>query len=516
MKHALILLLLLFVLKPASEMVLAQSPSGASLEETELVVPERFAPLYGEPKTVRLPPFFHIAVFYAGLIRPRFLAWSPDSVLYVADMEANAIIALPDVDRDGTADTAIVAASVDSVHSIAFYNGDLYAAQPTRVLRFRDTDHDGIYETSEPFIEGIGSTGPYNHFTRTILFDSAGGHIYLSVGASCNVCRESDSERGAILRFNLDGSGRTIIATGLRNAIGLTLDRATSDLWATNADRDHLGDDAPEEIVTRVEEGAFYGWPFAYGQREWVHDFHAAPEYTEMLPITPEDSARVASMRIAEIFLPAHSTPMGIVFPHDPTLPSDYGSSAFVARHGSSSGGRTTPVGYDVIRIYRDGFSGAWQAEEFMKGFLTDSTAYKFWGRPCGIISDGSGHLYLSSDGGIRAIYRISYSPPVSVPWESIADNQLNVRVAPNPVVGGIQTFHYRLPEDGRVTLTIHDAEGRRIALLRLDEIESAGEHQISWDRTSEDVATGACFYRMVVRGASGKEYREGGMVVGM
>jgi len=510
---------LLVTLVSATALVRAQPPSDTTrLNETWLRVPERFASFYGDQKIpLYLPPGFEVTVFYAGLVRPRFLAWSPEGVLHVADMEGNAIIALPDADRDGVADTAIVvAAPVDSAHSIAFYGGDLYVAEPSRVRRFRDTDHDGIYETPEPFIDGINAVGPYNHFTRTIVFDTIGGHIYLSVGASCNVCREQAPERGAILRFDLDGSGRTVMATGLRNAIGLTIDRETGDLWAANADRDHLGDDAPREMVTRIEEGAFYGWPFAYGEREWVHDFHAAPEYTELLPITHEDSERVASMRVADLLIPAHSTPMGIVFPHDSLLPSEYLESAFVALHGSSSGGRSTPVGYKVIRIFRDDMTGAWQSEDFLKGFLTDSTEYRFWGRPCGIVSDGAGAFYLSSDGGIRAIYRIARTPSVSVPDESSPSAGLTVRVAPNPTVGGAQTFRYRLPEEGRVTLTIHDAEGRQVALLRAGEMEGMGEHEVSWNREPGGSVAGAYFYRVVVTGVSGREYRADGMVVGM
>src|SRR5207244_13321312 len=132
--------------------------------------------------------------------------------------------AWPENDQDGIADTALVVTPpVDTAHSLAFYNDTLYVAEPSRVRKFIDTDHDGYYETEQPFITGIGASGVYNHFTRTIVIDTIAKYIYLSVGASCNVCREQDSERAAILRFNLDGTGRSVYASGLRNALGLAV-----------------------------------------------------------------------------------------------------------------------------------------------------------------------------------------------------------------------------------------------------------------------------------------------------
>ena len=39
---------------------------------------------------------------------------------------------------------------------------------------------------------------------------------------------------------------------------------ATGDLYCATNERDGLGDDLPPDYVTRVHEGAFYGWPWFY------------------------------------------------------------------------------------------------------------------------------------------------------------------------------------------------------------------------------------------------------------
>jgi len=82
---------------------------------------------------------------------------------------------------------------------------------------------------------------------RTILFDTINKHIYLSVGASCNACRESDPERGTILQFNIDGTNRKVFASGLRNALWACHQSGNNELWAANADRDNITEDIPEE-----------------------------------------------------------------------------------------------------------------------------------------------------------------------------------------------------------------------------------------------------------------------------
>src|SRR5205085_10584629 len=103
-----------------------------------LTIPPKFQKYYDSSRTVNLPEGFSMSVFYTGtLASPRFMAFRDDGTLCVADQYNNVVIALPDTNADGVADTAIVIASgTDKAHSIAFHEGSLFAASPGRVFRY--------------------------------------------------------------------------------------------------------------------------------------------------------------------------------------------------------------------------------------------------------------------------------------------------------------------------------------------------------------------------------------------
>lgn len=433
--------------------------------EHTLIVPEKFKTFYGSEHMLTYPSDFTTSVFYAdsNLKRPRFMALNKNKVLHVADMDAGRIFAIPDKDNNGVGDTLYIASPhVDTVHSLAFLVDTMYVAEPSRVRKFIDTDNDGYYETERPFITDIGADGPYNHFTRTIIIDSLKKKIYLSVGASCNACREVDPERGTILEFDLDGSGRRVFASGLRNALGLVVDEELGTLWTANADRDNLGDDIPPEIVTPVADGDFFGWPFAYGDGMWVN-FNAAPEYQAILPLTAIDSARVASMKHPAITVDAHTTPMGLIFYHDPRIYFQAPpKTLLIARHGSSKGGRPVGHGYDVLRYQWNPLTSKWEGDTFLKGFLTDSLNYTYWGRPCGVVQDSASNIYLSSDKGITAIYRIALADNNKVPEKKPISNSL--LLYPNPTTGSfsvsLQSLTYK-----KLAISMYDALGRAYEL---------------------------------------------------
>jgi len=68
----------------------------------------------------------------------------------------------------------------------------------------------------------------------------------------------------------------------------------------------------------------------------------------------------------------------------------------------------------------------------------------------------------------------------------------------PNPF-NPITKFSYSLPEDGRVTITVFDIQGRLVKVL-IDRDQSVGYRSIAWDATNHlgrKVTTGIYFYRM-------------------
>ena len=70
--------------------------------------------------------------------------------------------------------------------------------------------------------------------------------------------------RAAILKYNPDGSGREVLASGIRNPVGMAWNPQSKELWATVQERDGLGDDLVPDFFTAIRPGAFYGWPYAY------------------------------------------------------------------------------------------------------------------------------------------------------------------------------------------------------------------------------------------------------------
>ncbi|RPI06654.1 MAG: hypothetical protein EHM64_02130 [Ignavibacteriae bacterium] len=409
---------LAFLFCPAQEL-----PPGAKLSHLKILnlisdtveVPKKFKGKFPEGRLLNIPVQYTVKVFYTGrLSKPRFFSWGPDSVLYVANKRSGEIIALPDKDHDGVADKAIVAVSgFHSPHDLKFYNGALYVTEERRIIKCTDKNHDGIYETKEVFIDHIaqGARQPGGgHDTRTMVFDPDKKKMYLSIGSSCNVCRED--HRSIIEEYNDDGTGRRTFATGIRNAVGMAMHNGR--LWADNNGSDWQGDKIPPEWIDIVRDGGFYGHPLAYGNGIYF-DFNAHKEYQELLPITEEDSARVRSMVPPVALIPAHSAPMAIEFTgSNPSLPLTLRNGALVVLRGSWN--RTVPTGYKVIYMkFRNNTDTTIQyVADLITGFQPTPTspAGSIWGRPVGIAVDLRGNIYLGSDDITQCILILSPVPP--------------------------------------------------------------------------------------------------------
>ena len=337
---------------------------------------------------IALPPGFVISVFAEGLRNPRMLAVSPDGQLYVAERGANRIVRLPDVDGDGLADQAeTIADDLNSPSSLAFYqDGSLYVGLSDRILRLSAPDSNGNFQQRETIIDGLPTGG---HNTRTVLFSPDGLSLFVSIGSSCNVCDEDDPRRAAIVRYNPDGSGEEVYASGLRNAVGITFRPGTDELWATNNGRDMLGDDLPPETIYRVISGGDYGWPRCHAGRIVDPEFGADQACEGIEPPVVE--------------IQAHSAPLGLTFYTGDRFPAEYQGDLFVALHGSWN--RSVPTGYKVVRIPMDG-AAAGPVQDFATGWLDDEK--NSWGRPVDVITGADGALYISDDGA-GIIYRVDY-----------------------------------------------------------------------------------------------------------
>jgi glucose/arabinose dehydrogenase len=345
----------------------------------------------GGEASIDLPPGFEATVFAEGLDEPRFIAFGPDGVLYVAERGNKRIVSLPDMDEDGLADEIRpFAGDLGRAHSLVFHEGSWYTGVPTGVIRLEDTDGDGQADIRDTVVDGIPDSG--SHKTRTVAF-LPDGRMVLSVGSSCNVCEEEDPRRAAVLVYDgPGGQGERLFASGLRNAVGLAVHPGTGELWATDNGRDMMGNDLPPDTVSVVSEGADYGWPYCHAGEIVDPDYGNASDC--------EAVTRPAAQ------LQAHSAPLGLAFYTGHSFPGEYQGDLFIAFHGSWN--RSIPTGYKVVRIaIEDGLLSG-PVEDFATGWL-DEDSGEASGRPVGLAVGPDGALYVSDDKG-GFIYRIQHT----------------------------------------------------------------------------------------------------------
>ena len=335
----------------------------------------------GQNPPLNVPAGFQVTVFAPDVPGVRYLALGPGGVVYASRPNAGVIVRLPDANHDGVADSVVVVASgLNRPFGIAFRGDTMFVAENNEVVHFNPGSPLKVVDV--PNIPG-GS----GHWTRTIVFGND-GKMYVSVGSSCNICDESDSMRAAVVQFSRDASGGRVFARGLRNSVGLAINPTTGELWATNNDRDNLGDDVPPERINIIKDGKYYGWPQCYlpGQRN--------PEYS---------TADCSTVEPPAITFQAHSAPLGMDFYTGTAFPADYRGDAFVAFHGSWN--RSVPTGDKVVRVQVangkpvaiDDFVTGWQRPDGSR-----------WGRPVSIVMTTDGALLVSDDMGGK-IWRISY-----------------------------------------------------------------------------------------------------------
>ena len=342
------------------------------------------------PAELTAPPGFTVSVFASGVTNGRLMAVSPDGVLFVARQSRGDVVALPDRDKDGKADSVdVVVADLTRPHSVAFNGGYLYIATNPAVMRVKYANGK-VEGAPEKFVDLPVSTS--SHWTRTLGFGKD-GKLYVSIGSSCNLCEEEDPRRTTIMVYNADGTGGRPYAKGLRNAIGFDWDPRTGVLWADDMSEDGHGDDKPADEINRVEDGKHYGWPYLIDNNEPNAKLTAAKGSLKPADATPPAFA-----------LQPHSSPIDLRFYTGDRFPAEYRGAMFVALHGSSPAQRKERLPGRVVRVvFKDGKPTG--VEDFVTGWLKDGQVL---GRPAGLVTGADGALYISDDNK-GFVYRVSY-----------------------------------------------------------------------------------------------------------
>jgi glucose/arabinose dehydrogenase len=339
---------------------------------------------------IELPAGFRIEVFAASVKNARSLARGAKGTIFVGTRSAGTVYALVDADGDHRAERAVtIASGLRQPNGVAFHGGALYVAEISRVHRF-----DRIEDTLDA-PKGVVINDQYptdgHHGWKFIAF-GPDGWLYVPVGAPCNVCDRSGTDKryASITRMRPDGSDVEVYAEGVRNTVGFDWHPQTKALWFTDNGRDMLGDDLPpDELNAAPKAGMHFGFPYCHAGTV------ADPEFGRGRPcdgFTPPVQP-----------LGPHVAALGMRFYTGTMFPPQYRGQIFIAEHGSWN--RSRKIGYRVMLVRLQG-DKAVSYEPFAEGWLQGQSD---WGRPVDVLVMPDGALLVSDDKA-DAVYRISYA----------------------------------------------------------------------------------------------------------
>jgi len=350
-----------------------------------------------QEQKLQLPPGFSANLFATGLDNARWLQIAPNGDVLLAEAEgtnANKITLLRDADGDGKAELKTTFADgFQRPHGMAFANGKFYVADALGIYSFPYKDGDTKVSGPRTQVTEPGAFGRLGgHWTRNLAVDTK-GDLYVAIGSNGNINDQDDPWRAAVSK--VVGNKLVQYGTGLRNPVGITFYPGTDDLYVVVNERDGEGDELVNDYLTRVQQGDFYGWPYAYlGQ-------HEEPSLKGKRPDL------VAKTKVPDVLFRSHSAPLGLLFYTGTQFPAQYRGGAFVAHHGSWNA--SNPRGYKIVYVPFNNNRPAGGYNNFALGFWqTGAAPAGVMGRPVGLAQAKDGSLLVADDVG-NAVWRISY-----------------------------------------------------------------------------------------------------------
>ncbi len=339
------------------------------------------------PKTdiPEAPNGFAVTIYATGMANARFMALAPNGDVFVSEPALNQV----SIVHDGK--VYPFASGFERPHGLVFHDGALYVGDTIAIWRVAYKDgalRAGVRTRITK--DNFGGTGA--HWTRDPVF-GPGGTLYVAIGSENNIA-EDPNPRATVQKVTADGHLHAFTA-GLRNPVGIVFYPGTDDLYVTVNERDGLGDGLVPDYLTRIKQGDFLGWPYAYSGR------NPDPTFGAKRPDL------VAKTKVPDVLFQSHSAPLGLVFYESDQFPADYKGDAFVALHGSWNSSK--PTGYKVVHIKFANGRPAGGYEDFLTGFWDgDSSPAQVWGRPAGLLVAKDGSLLVADDDG-KTIWRVTY-----------------------------------------------------------------------------------------------------------
>jgi glucose/arabinose dehydrogenase len=344
---------------------------------------------------LKAPAGFKVELWASGLPGGRAMALSEDGKkVYVGTRVIGRVFEVSD--EGGKRSVRVLVDKLTQPAGVAFKDGSLYVFAIDKVLKFDNVARGGDVKPQD--LTAKFDLPPEQHHNWKYVAFGPDGKLYVPFGAPCNIC-EPPKEYAQIRRYNADGSGKEVIATGVRNSVGFDWHPKTKEMYFTDHGRDWMGDDGPQDELNKLAKpGANYGFPYCHANGVADKEF-------------PKKEGCKGVTRPVALMGP-HAAAMGVKFYSGKMFPAEYQNTMFIARKGSWN--RTQPAGFDVVNV-RVGEDGKASVRPFLTGFQEGGEGYKFWGRPAYVAQMPDGAL-LVSDEQVGAIYRISYTRAAKAP----------------------------------------------------------------------------------------------------
>ena len=393
-------------------------PADLPAPKTGPIVTDRSLIVPYSGQTLQVSEGFVATPYVTGLANPRRLLVLPNGDVLVVEQSAGYVTLLRD---DGQGHVKWIDRHVEDLnkpYGIVWQNDNLLiadqdgiwkvphmigATRPGRPVPTQRADElppserqpvPGAYGAEMITNKGVFGI-VQGHQNRDLKIDPSTGALFVGVGSSGNLGVEPEP-KATIQRFDADGSNQTTYASGTRNPTALAFQPQTGQLWALVQERDGLGDNLPSDYLIHVQQGGFYGWPYAYIGK------HPQPGFANLAPDKVEASIT------PDLLFQAHSSLLDLVFYEGDQFPAEYKGSLFVALKGSWN--RSEPTGYKVVLVPFKDAKPLGYYENFATGFwVSGERRAEVWGRPAALAVAKDGALLVGDDTG-GTIWRIAYT----------------------------------------------------------------------------------------------------------
>ncbi len=357
-------------------------------------------------------PGFKVTLVAKDLGNARFMCFDSNGTLYLSRPNEGDIIMFRKKDGEFVQSGTFVQ-DLSKPHGMYFKDGMLWFTSDGKVSHAHITDGTKPASDAQDVLTGLPQGG---HWWRSILVTDDG--FYTSIGSAGNITddeADGQPDREKIWHYNLDGTGKDLFVSGIRNTEKLWYRPGSKRIFGADQGSDWMGqpygdrqgfqpitDFNPPEEFNEYVKGGNYGHPYIVGNRVPRAEFIGKGK----------DLAGLAAKTIPPaLCLGPHWAADGWTFLNNSKMPSEFDRDAVIAFHGSWN--RSTKAGYRIERVIFDKTLEIPIGDQMLVGTLgANGTVY---GRPVDVVQAPDGSLLFSDDEGLPGshqgrIYRIEYT----------------------------------------------------------------------------------------------------------